>query len=203
MATLRFQEHLEFSRPGLRELHQYLSCVCRIEGYICSSEYIFGLIKNCRYDVRKCLMQLQYDAGVIRSRPELAGSSSGGVTSNGHCSTGTMAHSNGIGGSKPSGIGTGSPVRRKPQRLLRISAKGIVPASTPTSSIFHNLNPLQELEQLELQSQYAEAMSLYDSGLRIKPKRVVQVKRTIEHIRDEGSRSAVAQCLKDDSLIKT
>jgi hypothetical protein len=35
---------------------------------------------------------------------------------------------------------------------------------------------MQELEQLELHAQYAEAMSLYDSELRIKPSRIVQVR---------------------------
>lgn len=116
-------------------------------------------------------MQLQYDAGVIRGRPDPTGSSLDGATSNGHRSTGTTAHSN----------GTGSPTRKgPPQRLLRISAKGIVPASPPTSSASHQPDPQQELEQLELQSQYAEAMSLCDSELRIKPKRVVQVRETME-----------------------
>lgn len=170
-ATLRFQEHLEFTRPCLRELHQYLSCVCKIEGFICSSEYIFGLIKHCRHDVRKCIMQLQYDAGVIRTRPELAGPSSGDATGgHGHIKTGTLANTSDNGGN------IGSPTRKKPQRLLRISAKGIVPASTPTFSASRKLmsSPMQELEQLELHAQYAEAMSLYDSELRIKPGRIVQ-----------------------------
>ncbi|KAG0000187.1 Sorting nexin mvp1 [Modicella reniformis] len=180
-AMLRFQEHLEFSRPSLQELHEYLSSVCKIEGYICSSEYILGLIKHWRYDVRKCLMQLQYDAGVIRSKPALASLFSGGLTKNGGSSSGscpgTMTNANGKGGSGTSGAGTEATVRRKPQRLLRIGgAKGIVPASIPTASVHSKSvsSPLQELKQLEVQAQYAETMSLCDSWLQIKPGRVVQ-----------------------------
>ncbi|KAG0004896.1 hypothetical protein BGZ79_007684 [Entomortierella chlamydospora] len=170
-ATLRFQEHLEFERPGLWELHRYLSLICKIEGYICSSEYLLALIKHCRHDVRRCLMQLQYDSGVVRSKPQWSESSSANESS----TLGTGVHVNG--NSKPQVPQvTGSPARKKPQRLLRISAKGIIPASAPIVSKERKSipTPLQELEQLEVQAQYAENMSLCDSGLRMKNHRVLQ-----------------------------
>ncbi|KAF9357622.1 hypothetical protein BGX26_003413 [Mortierella sp. AD094] len=178
-SMLRFQEHLEFERPGLWELHRYLSLICKIEGYICSSEYLLALIKHCRHDVRRCLMQLQYDSGVVRSKPQWSESSSHSYLGSRNDSSvnelstlGTGVHVNG--NNKPQV--TGSPVRKKPQRLLRISAKGIIPASAPTVSEERKfiLTPLQELEQLEVQAQYAESMSLCDSGLRMKNQRVLQ-----------------------------
>ncbi|KAF9112495.1 hypothetical protein BGX27_003286 [Mortierella sp. AM989] len=176
-ATLRFQEHLEFERPSFRELYKYLSLICKIEGYICSSEYIMALIKHCRHDVRRCLMQLQYDSGVVRSKPQWSGSSS-------HSYSNSRSDSPASDISSPSTCvngdnkiqTTGSPVRKKPQRLLRINAKGIVPASAPTIIGERKTipNPLQELEKLEVQAQYAESMSLCDSGLRMKTERALQ-----------------------------
>ncbi|KAF9196395.1 hypothetical protein BGZ50_000396 [Haplosporangium sp. Z 11] len=181
-ATLRFQEHLEFTRPGLRELHLYLSSVCKIEGYICSSDYITGLIKHCRYDIRKCLMQLQYDAGVIKNRSYKRSISSSSLSSDNSNHENRRASptpepphlSNGSASRTPSP--TWSPLRRKPQRLLRISAKGIVPASAPAanSPMKSVQTPLQDIEQLETHLQYAENMSLMDSQLRMKSSRVIQ-----------------------------
>ncbi|KAI1306530.1 hypothetical protein EDD11_004718 [Mortierella claussenii] len=182
-ATLRFQEHLEFCRPGLRELHQYLSRLCKIEGFICSSEYILSLIKYCRYDVRRCLMQLQYDSGLSRTKPMLSGSP---VVSSSHSGSRDASPGPTSIPSSPVVPGSnsntkapqvpGSSVRRKPQRLLRISAKGIVPASAPTAMTDRApaTSPLQELEQLDMQLQYAETMSLCDSKLRMRSERAIQ-----------------------------
>ncbi|KAF9571715.1 hypothetical protein EC968_000233 [Mortierella alpina] len=184
-ATLKFQEHLEFTKPGLREIHLYLSSICKIEGFICSAEYLTSLIMQCRYDIRRCLMQLQYDSGVIKSRsssPKSTPSPSSPLSYNGQprsrdsspladsvpVHTG-IQHVNG--GGPPA-----SPGRRKPQRLLRISANGIIRASTPIMSDDKKSipSPLQELEQLEIQAQYADVMSMSDSQLRMKPGRVIQ-----------------------------
>ncbi|KAF9930070.1 hypothetical protein FBU30_000907 [Linnemannia zychae] len=191
-SMIRFQEHLEFTRPGMRELHLYLTSVCKIEGYICSSEYVIGVIKQNQYDVRKCLMQLQYDSGIVKSRSML--SKSNGINSTGASqgisSAITTLNGSGIGITQYSASGRsdgsesgrssptlGSPMRRKPQRLLRISAKGIIPASAPTiaSEATKTLpSPMQELEQLEIQLQYANTMSLSDSCLRMKTDRILQ-----------------------------
>ncbi|KAF8924464.1 hypothetical protein BGZ58_001767 [Dissophora ornata] len=204
-ATLRFQEHLEFTRSNLRELFQYLTCICKIEGYMCSSEYILGLIQYCQYDVRRCLMQLQYDAGLVRTKhtttttlsrssssSSLSSSSGGSFGRNSRRSSGgPSALDSSAGGSRNLGNGgtgagvgaaVGSPGRKKQQRLLRISAKGIIPATAPTISQERGnggggggvKSPVQELEQLEVQMQYAEMMSLWDSELRMKPGRVIQ-----------------------------
>ncbi|KAF9203791.1 hypothetical protein BGZ49_006035 [Haplosporangium sp. Z 27] len=179
-ATIIFQEHLEFERPGLWELHQYLSLICKIEGFICSAEYILALIKHCRHDVRKCLMQLQYDSGVVRSKPQWSeafphsySSGRGDSLAKETSSSNTGVNVNGNNNKSHS---IGSPVRKKPQRLLRISAKGIIPASAPTVPGERKVtqSPLQELEKLEVQAQYAENMSLCDSGLRMKQERVLQ-----------------------------
>ncbi|KAF8938471.1 hypothetical protein BGZ47_008559 [Haplosporangium gracile] len=190
-SMIRFQEHLEFTRPGMRELHLYLMAVCRIEGYICSSEYVMGVIKQNRYDVRRCLMQLQYDSGVVKNRSQLfkAGSSSSPGSSRG--SSPVVAESSGVGIVTPVTIGEralqrdsgrssptpGSPMRKKPQRLMRISAKSIIPATAPTlggekKKILSS--PMQELEQLEVQLQYADTMSLSDSCLRMRFDRILQ-----------------------------
>ncbi|KAF9941645.1 hypothetical protein BGZ67_004476 [Mortierella alpina] len=184
-ATLRFQEHLEFTKPGLRELHLYLSSICKIEGFICSAEYLTSLIMQCRYDVRRCLMQLQYDSGVVKNRSSSSKSTpspSSPVSPNGQPrsrdsspladSVSVHRGTQHINGSGP----PASPGRRKPQRLLRISANGIIRASTPLMSSDKKSipSPMQELEQLETQAQYADAMSMSDSQLRMKPGRVIQ-----------------------------
>ncbi|KAF9107252.1 hypothetical protein BGX29_006938 [Mortierella sp. GBA35] len=185
-SIIRFQEHLEFTRPGMRELHLYLTAVCRIEGYICSSEYVMGVIKQNRHDVRRCLMQLQYDSGVVKSRSLSSKSTSSnsspvaetsGLSIASHANSRT-GHANGNdsngGRSSPT---PGSPMRKKPQRLLRISAKGIIPATAPTMAAEKKKalpSPLQELEQLEVQLQYADTMSLSDSSLRMRSDRVLQ-----------------------------
>ncbi|KAF9948623.1 hypothetical protein BGZ72_009484 [Mortierella alpina] len=184
-ATLRFQEHLEFTKPGLRELHLYLSSICKIEGFICSAEYLTSLIMQCRYDVRRCLMQLQYDSGVVKSRSLSSRSTpspSSPVSSNGQprsrdSSPSADAISLNAGTHQINGgASPASPGRRKPQRLLRISANGIIRASTPVMSSDKKSirSPLQELEQLEIQTQYADVMSLSDAQLRMKPGRVIQ-----------------------------
>ncbi|KAF9903678.1 hypothetical protein EC991_003453 [Linnemannia zychae] len=195
-SMIRFQEHLKFTRPGMRELHLYLTAVCRIEGYICSSEYVMGVIKQNQYDVRRCLMQLQYDSGVVKNRSFLSKSSSSSsprssrgsspAVSAGSQGTGTgpleagivtpAANGNSSNG-RSSPTTSGSPMRRKPQRLLRISAKGIVPATAPTMVTERRKvlpSPMQELEQLEVQLQYADTMSLSDSCLRMRPERIFQ-----------------------------
>lgn len=165
-STIRFQEHLEFTQPSLPELHNYLTMLCKIEGYICSSEYISSVIKSCRYDVRRSIMQLQYDAGLVRNRPTTEN-----MGMNGHIPSPPMGQSPVL------GKAPASPMKRKPQRLLRISSRGIVPASAPSTSSEHKSpsNPLKDLEQLEAQGQYAELMSLSDSFLQMHPKRVIQV----------------------------
>ncbi|KAK3836223.1 MAG: hypothetical protein J3R72DRAFT_450775 [Linnemannia gamsii] len=191
-SMIRFQEHLEFTRPGMRELHLYLTAVCRIEGFICSSEYVMGVILQNRYDVRRCLMQLQYDSGVVKNRSHLSKSSSSSSPRSSRGSSpapGTetlgvgivtpSASANGSsasGRSSPSPSGS-SPMRRKPQRLLRISAKGIIPATAPTMVAERKKalpSPMQELEQLEIHLQYADAMSLSDSSLRMRSDRILQ-----------------------------
>ncbi|KAF9151795.1 hypothetical protein BG015_006202 [Linnemannia schmuckeri] len=190
-SMIRFQEHLEFTRPGMRELHLYLMAVCRIEGYICSSEYVMGVIKQNRYDVRRCLMQLQYDSGVVKHRSQLfkSGSSSSPGSSRG--SSPVVAESSGVGIVTPTTNGgrvpqsdsgrssptPGSPMRKKPQRLMRISAKSIIPATAPTLGGERKKalpSPMQELEQLEVQLQYADTMSLSDSCLRMRSDRILQ-----------------------------
>ncbi|KAG0288160.1 hypothetical protein BGZ96_008029 [Linnemannia gamsii] len=182
-SMIRFQEHLEFTRPGMRELHLYLTAVCRIEGYICSSEYVMGVIKQNRYDVRKSLMQLQYDSGVVKNRSQLSKSSSPNTSasSRGDSSSPAVAvaesSSSGVGIVTPASPTPGSPMRRKPQRLMRISAKSIIPASAPTLAAERKkplLSPMQELDQLEVQLQYADTMSLSDSCLRMRPDRILQ-----------------------------
>ncbi|CAO3572655.1 unnamed protein product [Mortierella alpina] len=184
-ATLRFQEHLEFTKPGLREIHLYLSSICKIEGFICSAEYLTSLIMQCRYDIRRCLMQLQYDSGVVKSRSSSSRSTpspSSPASSNGQprsrdSSPSADAVSFHAGAHHINGGGPpASPGRRKPQRLLRISANGIIRASTPVMSSDKKSipSPLQELEQLEIQAQYAEGMSMSDAQLRMKPERVIQ-----------------------------
>ncbi|KAG0087899.1 hypothetical protein BGZ92_006860 [Podila epicladia] len=167
-STIRFQEHLEFTQPSLPELHNYLTMLCKIEGYICSSEYISSVIKSCRYDVRKSIMQLQYDAGLVRNRPTIEN-----MGPNGHIPSPPM------GQSPIFGTASASPMKRKPQRLLRISSRGIVPASAPSTSAKHKSpsNPLKDLEQLEAQRQYADLMSLSDSFLQMHPKRVIQISK--------------------------
>ncbi|KAF9583712.1 hypothetical protein BGW38_008791 [Lunasporangiospora selenospora] len=173
---LRFQEHLEFSRPSLPEIQHYLASVCKIEGYICSAEYLTGLIKQCQYDLRKCLMQLQYDSGVIRRKKKNIPESNGIHHSS--SSSDTQNHRNGAANSRSSSASPQPMGKRKPQRLLRISAKGIIPASAPTAKVEQKrtpINPAQELEQLEVHASYAEALSLLDSELRMKSDRVFQV----------------------------
>ncbi|KAF9438261.1 Sorting nexin mvp1, partial [Entomortierella beljakovae] len=162
---LRFQEHLEFERPKFLELLQYLTLICKIEGYMCSSEYIMAVIKSHRHDVRSCLMQLQYDSGVVRNRPQWSGSSS-------HGSSGSPVSES----PSNSPQGGGSPVRKKLQRLSRISVKRIVPVAAPliSSEVKSGSGPIQELEHLELQAQYAEDISLWDADLRMKPRRAIQ-----------------------------
>ncbi|KAG0034624.1 hypothetical protein BGZ81_003937 [Podila clonocystis] len=164
-STIRFQEHLEFIQPSLPELHHYLTMLCKIEGYICSSQYISSVIKSCRYDVRKSIMQLQYDAGLIRNRPTTENMGSNG-----------LVLSPPMGQSPVLGTTLASPMKRKPQRLLRISSRGIVPASAPSTSAEHKSpsNLLKDLEQVEAQGQYAELMSLSDSFLQMHPQRVIQ-----------------------------
>ncbi|KAF9130835.1 hypothetical protein BGW39_002589 [Mortierella sp. 14UC] len=196
-SMIRFQEHLEFTRPGMRELHLYLTAICRIEGYICSSEYVMGVIKQNQYDVRRCLMQLQYDSGVVKNRSFLSkSSSSSSPESSRGTSPAAAASSSSSPGIESLGVGivtpaingsssngrssptpSGSPMRRKPQRLLRISAKGIIPATAPTMVAERRKvlpSPMQELEQLEVQLQYADTMSLSDSCLRMRSERIFQ-----------------------------
>lgn len=191
-SIIRFQEHLEFTRPGMRELHLYLTAVCRIEGYICSSEYIMGVIKQNRYDVRRCLMQLQYDSGVVKNRSQLSKSRSSSSPGSSRGSSPVMGESSGVGIVTPATNGErvlqgesgrssptpGSPMRKKPQRLMRISAKSIFPATAPTLGGEKKRvlpSPMQELEQLEVQLQYADTMSLSDSCLRMRSDRILQV----------------------------
>ncbi|KAG0346857.1 hypothetical protein BG004_000662 [Podila humilis] len=164
--TIRFQEHLEFTHPSLPELHHYLTMLCKIEGYICSSEYVTGVIKSCHYDIRRCIMQLQYDAGLIRSRSR-SGNINATSKNGGHSiSSGPSPNpsqpssprkSHHGSSAPPSPSPTGSPLKRKPQRLLRISARGIVPASAPTETppSGSRSSPLKDLEQLEAHEQYA------------------------------------------------
>ncbi|KAF9278009.1 hypothetical protein BGZ68_008841 [Mortierella alpina] len=197
-ATLRFQEHLEFTRPGLREIHLYLSSICKIEGFICSAEYLTSLIMHCRYDVRRCLMQLQYDSGVVRSRSLSSRSTpspAAPVSSNGQLrsrDSSPAAESVSVQTGTPvinGGAVPASPGRRKPQRLLRISANGIIRASTPAISSDKKSirSPFQELEQLEIQAQYADVMSMSDAQLRMKPGRVIQCYELdqFEHSKDD------------------
>lgn len=191
-SMIRFQEHLEFTRPGMRELLIYLTAVCRIEGYICSSEYIVGVIKQNRYDVRRCLMQLQYDSGVVKNRSQLSKSSTSSSPGSSRGSSPVVVETSGVGivtpatnGERaPQGISgrssptPGSPMRKKPQRLMRISAKSIIPATAPTLGGERKKvlpSPMQELEQLEVQLQYADTMSLSDSCLRMRSDRILQV----------------------------
>lgn len=190
-SMIRFQEYLEFTRPGMRELHIYLTAVCRIEGYICSSEYIVGVIKQNRYDVRRCLMQLQYDSGVVKNRYQLSKSSTSSSPGSSRGSSPVVVETSGVGivtpatnGERaPQGISgrssptPGSPMRKKPQRLMRISAKSIIPATAPTLGGERKKvlpSPMQELEQLEVQLQYADTMSLSDSCLRMRSDRILQ-----------------------------
>lgn len=147
-----------------------------------------GVIKQNRYDARRCLMQLQYDSGVVKNRSQLSKSSSPNASgsSRGDNSSPAVA----VAESSSSGIGTvtpvsptpGSPMRRKPQRLMRISAKSIIPASAPTLAAERKKvlpSPMQELEQLEVQLQYADTMSLSDSCLRMRSDRILQVNRNL------------------------
>ncbi|KAF9540430.1 hypothetical protein EC957_004324 [Mortierella hygrophila] len=190
-SMIRFQEHLEFTRPGLRELHLYLTAVCRIEGYICSSEYIIGIIKQNQYDVRRCIMQLQYDSGVVKNRSQLSKSSSSSSPRSSRGGSPVVVESSGVGIVTPATNGErapqgesgrssptpGSPMRKKPQRLMRISARNIIPATAPTSSGERKKvlpSPMQELGQLEVQLQYADTMSLSDSCLRMRSDRILQ-----------------------------
>ncbi|GJJ74322.1 hypothetical protein EMPS_06680 [Entomortierella parvispora] len=211
--TLRFQEHLEFTRPSLPELHHYLSAVCRIEGFICSSEYITALIRQQgRHDVRKCLMQLQYDAGLTRKRRLSPYSTPTTIEARSRSPAEQVSPLEEVASTpsqsvtpvvetppSPSPVAA-SPSRRRPLRLLRISVRGIVPATAPTSSsrpssptpavnlddsghptttavpqIQHvDQTAVQELEKLEAQGRYTEAMSLSDASLRMTAARVFQ-----------------------------
>ncbi|KAG0042884.1 Sorting nexin mvp1 [Gryganskiella cystojenkinii] len=192
--TIRFQEHLEFSRPSLPELQHYLTAICNIEGFVCSPEYITALIRlHGQHDVRKCLMQLQYDAGLSRTQ-KLFPSPVPVATYDRQLSQGSSPTTRTP--PSPSSPAPASPTRRKPQRLLRISARGIIPASAPTSvplpaspttsaaitALYKSATPVPppvrsipvEWELLEAQGRYAEYMSLSDACLRMKPSRAVQ-----------------------------
>ncbi|KAF9908602.1 Sorting nexin mvp1 [Lobosporangium transversale] len=243
--TFRFQEHLEFNRPSLRELHQYLTRVCKIEGYICSSEYILSIIQHYRHDVRRCLMQLQYDSGIAKSKPTLWSSnhsfnnsisnnnnyhsSSSSPSGRSSSSSPSMSPSpsssrsfspisekssflkdandsnSNNNGKKPIQSLSGSPMRRKPQRLLRISAKGIIPASAPGISVDKNISSTmspdnnQVLSLLELQAEYAESMSLYDSELRMTSGRAIQC---YENDQFEASRDDVVHVGQNFAIYK-
>jgi len=152
-------------------------------------------------------MQLQYDAGLARkhrlspfstpTRIEARSRSPTEVAPAPSQSVSPVVESPPVPSTAPA-----SRSQRKPQRLLRINARGIVPAAAPTSSsqpssptpvvnpdasalptakvvpVVHSVRQAAslELEQLEAQGGYAEGMSLSDASLRMTAARVFQVR---------------------------
>ncbi|KAF9431123.1 Sorting nexin mvp1 [Podila epigama] len=139
------------------------------EGFMCSSEFITSIIMSCKYDIRKSIMQLQYDAGLVRTRQIYRVSSPRAIEK-----SNSFSSEHGVTPSSPNGSAPTSSMKRKPQRLLRISSRGIVPASAPPVTSSTTTSPLRDLEMLESHERYAEMMSLADSYLRMSPKRIVQ-----------------------------
>ncbi|KAF9969721.1 hypothetical protein BGZ73_007775 [Actinomortierella ambigua] len=163
---LKIQEHLRFERPCTSELFRYLECICRVEGHVYPPGTLEGLIEEGQHDTRRIMMQLQLSA----SAPSKEDSPKDQQPI-----------------SRPSGP-TGA--RKGPQRLLRITSKGVqsatmpsTPATTPASiravatPSDGRCSPLTK-EQIQMQFnelvELAEDLSLVDSFLKMNGNRAFQ-----------------------------